>query len=71
MADTYKYLIRVNPHDVRPFKLMKGKNDSTTFLPLKSKIGGLVRYVLDRENMCLTVDQAKYIYKKGRTRKHN
>ena len=43
---------------------MKGKNDPTTFLPLKSKIGGLVIYVKDRENICLTVDQAKYIYKK-------
>ena len=43
---------------------MKGKNDPTTFLPFKSRIGGLVRYVKDRENMCLTADQAKYIYKK-------
>ena len=43
---------------------MKGKNDPTTFLPLKLKIGGLVRYVRDRENMCLTAGQAKYIYKK-------
>ena len=33
-------------------------------MPLKSKIGGLVRYVKDRENICLTADQAKYIYKK-------
>ena len=33
-------------------------------MPLKAKIVGLVRYVIDRENMCLTMDQAKYIYKK-------
>ena len=33
-------------------------------MPLKSKIGGPVRYVKDRENVCLTVDQATYIYKK-------
>ena len=42
---------------------MKGKNDTTTFFPLKSKIGGPVRYVKDRVNMCLKVDQAKCIYK--------
>ena len=33
-------------------------------MPLKSKIGGPVRYVKDRENMCSTADQARYIYKK-------
>ena len=33
-------------------------------MPLKSKIGGLVRYVKDVEIMCLIADQAKYIYKK-------
>ena len=43
---------------------MKGKNDPTTYLPLKSNLGGPVRYVKDRENICLTADQAKYIYKK-------
>ena len=43
---------------------MKGKNDPTAFLPLKSKIGGPVRYVKGRENICLTLDQAKCIYKK-------
>ena len=43
---------------------MKGKNDPTTFLPLKSKIGGPVRYAKDREKICLTVDQVKYIYKR-------
>ena len=43
---------------------MKGKNDPTTFLALKSKIGGPVKYVKDKENICLTADQARYIYKK-------
>ena len=37
---------------------MKGKNDPTTFLPLKSKIGRLIRYVKDKENIYLTADQA-------------
>ena len=43
---------------------MKGKNDPTTFLPQKSKIGGPVRYAKDKENICLTVDQVRYICKK-------
>ena len=50
---------------------MKGENDPNTFLPLKPKIGGLVRYVKDRENMSLTADQPMYIYKKGRKRQHS
>ena len=43
---------------------MKGKKDSTTFLPLESRLGGPVRYAKDKENICLTTDQARYIYKK-------
>ena len=43
---------------------MKGKNDPTTVLPLKSNLGGPVQYVKDRENICLTLGQARYIYKK-------
>ena len=30
---------------------MKAKNNPTTFLPIKSKIGGPVRYAKDRENI--------------------
>ena len=44
---------------------MKGKNDPITFLPLKSKIGGPVQYFKDRKNICLTLDQTKYIYQKA------
>ena len=43
---------------------MKDKNDPTTFLPLKSKIGGPVRHTKERENICLAADQARYFYKK-------
>ena len=43
---------------------MKGRDNPTIFLPLKSKIVRLVRHVKGRENICLTVDQAKYIYEK-------
>ena len=30
---------------------MKGKNDSTPFLPLKSKTGGKVTYMQNKEDM--------------------
>ena len=47
---------------------MKGKNGTTSFLPKKKK-GGQVRvsekvtYIPNREETCLTKDQAKHIYK--------
>ena len=43
---------------------MKGKNDPTTFLPLNTKICGPVKCAKDKENICLTMDQTRYIYKK-------
>ena len=42
---------------------MKGKNDSTPFLPLKSKTGGKVMYVQNKEDICLTERQADHVYK--------
>ena len=42
---------------------MKGKNDSTPFLPSKSKTGGKVTYVRDKESLCLTERQADHVYK--------
>ena len=44
------------------FKYVKGKNGTTSFLPLDSKKGGNITYVKDA--ICLTEDQTKYIYKK-------
>ena len=46
---------------------MKGKNGTTSFLPRKKKSGKVrfsekVTYILDREKMCLTRDQATQIY---------
>ena len=41
---------------------MKGKNDSTPFLPLKSKTGGKVTYVQNKESLCLTERQADHVY---------
>ena len=43
---------------------MKGKNDSTSFLPLKSKTGGKVMYVHNKDDsLCLTERQANHVYK--------
>ena len=42
---------------------MKGKNDSTPFLPLKSKTGGKVMYVQNKEDICLTERQVDHVYK--------
>ena len=42
---------------------MKGKNDSTPFLPLKSKTSGKMTYVQDKESLCLTERQADHVYK--------
>ena len=42
---------------------MKGKNDSTPSLPLKSKTGGKVMYVQNKESLCLTERQADHVYK--------
>ena len=42
---------------------MKGKNDSTPFLPLKSKTGGKVTYVQNKGDICLTERQAYHVYK--------
>ena len=33
-------------------------------MPLNTKIGGPVKYVKDKETICLTNDQARHIYKK-------
>ena len=33
-------------------------------MPLSTKIGGLVKYVKDKETICFTKDQAKHIYEK-------
>ena len=43
--------------------MLQCKNGTTTFLPLWAKIGGPVKYK-DKENICLTKDQARHIYEK-------
>ena len=45
------------------FKLMKGKNGATPFLPSKEKTGGKVNYIPNKETKCLTEKQTGYVYK--------
>ena len=42
---------------------MKGKNDSTPFLPLKLKTDGQVTYVQNKDDICLTERQSDHVYK--------
>ena len=42
---------------------MKGKNDPTPFLPPKSKTGGKVTYMHNKEGLCLIERQADHVYK--------
>ena len=46
------------------FKLVKGKEGTTSFLPIDSKPGGKVSYIKNNEAMCLSEKQTNYIYKK-------
>ena len=61
-ADIFEGLIRTYSGDnYRLFKLIKGKNGTTVFLPLNTKIGGPVKYIKEKETICLTKDQARLI----------
>ena len=67
VTDTYDSLNRIKAIEETPLKVVKGENGPTTFLPLNTKISGQARYIKDKEAVCLTEDQVKYIYKKVET----
>ena len=46
------------------FKLVKGKDGTTSVLPIDSKTGGKICYIKKKEAMCLSEKQTNYIYKK-------
>ena len=46
------------------FKLVKGKNGTTSFLPIDDKTSGKVSYIQNKDTICLTENQASYVYKK-------
>ena len=46
------------------FKLVKGKDSTNSFLPIDDKTGGKVSYIQNKDAMCLTENQASYVYKK-------
>ena len=46
------------------FKHIKGKNGTTSFLPFDSETGGKVKYIKNKDVICLTEDQTRYLHKK-------
>ena len=46
---------------------MNGRDGTTTFLPLDSKIGGQISYDKPKVGQFLTTEQANYVYKKVET----
>ena len=54
----------IGRNKIRAFKVIEGKNYSTTFLPLNANIGGQTKPDRYNETKYLTEDQARYIYKK-------
>ena len=46
------------------FKLVKGRDGTTSFLPIEIKTGGKIIYIKNKETMCFSEKQANYIYKK-------
>ena len=53
------------------FKLVEGKDGTTSFLPIDDETGGEISYIQNKEAMCLAEKQKNYVYKKGRRRKYH
>ena len=51
---------------IRTFKVIEGKSDPTTFLPLNTNMGGQTtsHKIKYNKNKYLTEDQARHVYKK-------
>ena len=47
------------------FKLVKDKDGTTPFLQIDDRTGGKVRYIQNKDAICLTENQASYVYKKA------
>ena len=43
------------------FKLVKGKDGTTSFLPIESKTGGKISYIKSKEAICLKNKQTTFI----------
>ena len=50
--------------EVECLKPVKGKDSTTSFLPIGSKTGGKIIYIKNKEAICLSEKQANYVYKK-------
>ena len=67
MSEMQEDLIRVSSEEnlkSKSFKLMKGRNGPTTFLPLSPKIGGQEKGYYPSIGQYLTREQANLVYKK-------
>ena len=45
-------------------KLIKGRNDSTAFLPFNTNIGGQTNINMPKSDQYLTEEQTRHVYKK-------
>ena len=73
-AETHDNFFNKTKWGTRLFKLIKGKNATTLFLPQTKKDGWVrfdirIRYIPDTERECLTDDQARNLYKMVETDK--
>ena len=64
VLDTYECLISKHSEEPMDHITHEGQEWSHHIFPLKQSFGGLVQYVKDRNSICLTTDQARYIYEK-------
>ena len=46
------------------FKHLKGKNGTTTVLPIEGKTGENMKYIKNKDATCLMEDQTRYMYTK-------
>ena len=67
VTSTHDNLNRISSEEslkTRTFKLIKGRNDLTTFLPVSTNIGGHENCNKSKDNQHLTEEQARHVYKK-------
>ena len=67
-SNMQKYFSRVSSEEnleSKSFKLIKGMNGPTTFLPLSPKVGGQVNNDRPSIGQYLTREQANFVYKKA------
>ena len=66
MYDTLNKINSLETYEAGTFKLVEGKNDPTTFLPLIMNIGGQIvqNNYAHKKSKYSTEDQARHVYKR-------